>query len=253
MKIAIVSPTYHRVGRIDKLLKYYPFIRFYTDYEEYYKYIEYYQYNVDNFIQCPRGIQGNNARVRNYILDVEFNKYENDAVISFDDDVYYLINWEYSQEKKKFVNKKIESNELEKLFINLVNLTNDFGFKMFGISASTHGLYKSNKNIFSFFNGIEGSFMGFLKNPIRIDESIPALDDLLFAAEHIKKYDGLLKINNLGYIKNHEFIGGFEGSGREKQAEIIREYMDSHYFLTKVSTTTIETVNYGASFKLKGR
>lgn len=253
MKIVVVSPTYHRVGRIDKLLKYYPFIRFYTDYNEFYKYIEYYPNNKHNFVQCPQGIQGNNARVRNYILDVEFNYYENDAVISFDDDVFYLIRWKYSNEKNKFVYEKIETEELGTLFENLVNLTNDFGFKLFGVSASNQPIYKSNNNLFTFHSGLEGSFMGFIKNPIRIDETIPALDDILFSAEHIRKYGGLLKFNNLGYIKNHEFIDGFEGLGRESQADIIKDYLDKHYFLKKISTTKIEAVNYGASFKLIGR
>ena len=85
MNIVVCCPSYKRPKV--KTLEYLPFVKVYVDGSEYEEYCE--QNKGCTIVRCDDGIQGNVARVRNYILDTEFEAGA-DAVCILDDDIYRL-------------------------------------------------------------------------------------------------------------------------------------------------------------------
>ena len=71
MKILIASPSYKRANNV-KTLRYITSCLVFVDEGEYGDYCKYNR--KENIVSVPKGIQGNVARIRNYILDWAFNK-----------------------------------------------------------------------------------------------------------------------------------------------------------------------------------
>lgn len=84
MKISINIPSYRRAGNV-KTLEYIPFAKVWVDEGEY---DAYKKGNPDaEIVSCPKGIQGHGVpRVRNYIMDKEFESGA-DVVAILDDDL----------------------------------------------------------------------------------------------------------------------------------------------------------------------
>lgn len=68
MKISVNIPSWHRPNDV-KTLEYIPFAKVWVDEGEYDAYKQ--SYPQADIVACPKGIQGNLCRVRNYILDCE--------------------------------------------------------------------------------------------------------------------------------------------------------------------------------------
>lgn len=83
MKISVCVPSYRR-PRVETL-DYLPFVKIYVDNKEYEEYVK---NNPDGsiIISCPDGVQGNVSRIRNYIMDIEFENGA-DVVCIIDDDM----------------------------------------------------------------------------------------------------------------------------------------------------------------------
>ncbi len=86
MKIAVCAPSYKRPKV--KTLEYLPFCRIYVDPAEYAKYKK--ENPGADIVMCRSGVQGNLARVKNYILDQELIGAGDDAVVIIDDDMNHM-------------------------------------------------------------------------------------------------------------------------------------------------------------------
>lgn len=95
-EIAICCPSYKRP--YVETLKYLPFCKIYVAPEEYENYLEFNPKYKDNIVKCPKGIQGNVSRIRNYILDTEFGNGA-DIVCIVDDDLKAIEHFEMLQKK----------------------------------------------------------------------------------------------------------------------------------------------------------
>lgn len=82
-EIIVACPSYKRYKV--ETLSYIPFCKVYVAPEEYEAYIDFNPKHTENIVKCPKGVQGNLCRVRNYILDTEF-EHGADIVLLIDDD-----------------------------------------------------------------------------------------------------------------------------------------------------------------------
>ena len=93
MKISVNAPSYKRPDDV-RTLDYLPFCKIWVDNKEY---EEYKKHNPKaNIMSCPDGVQGNLCRVRNYILETEFNNGA-DVVLIIDDDFTCLRRFDYNE------------------------------------------------------------------------------------------------------------------------------------------------------------
>ena len=152
MKISICCPSYKRPKV--KVLNYIKNIKIYVDENE----VDSYRSNnkgfENNFISLKSGIQGNVARVRNYIL--EDNK-EEDVTVIVDDDINYI--GYYEQLKLHKLNEEELFSFIEKYSL----LCNDFGFKLWGVNLNSDPQCYREYSPFSTNSVILGPFCCFMK------------------------------------------------------------------------------------------
>ena len=205
MEISINCPSYKR-PKVETL-DYLPFCKVWVDNKEYDDYIKANQGFEKNIISCPDGIQGNISRIRNYILDKEFEKGA-DVVCIIDDDMRGIYHFEG---EKKYCYNKILVKEDE--FIEFIEkysiLCEEFGFKLWGVNLNQDALSYRQYSPFSTTAVILGPFSCHLRNNIRYDEKLPLKEDYDIAIQHLNKYRGCLRINKFFYdCKQSKQAGG---------------------------------------------
>jgi hypothetical protein len=208
MKIGYFSPSYKRPQKSITQIKY-PFIKIIVKEDEKKEYLK--NGNVIN--TCPNEIQGNIARVRNFILDNYKNDF--DAIVIIDDDCNKIGYWE--NQKYNIFNEE----ELQEFFESMYIITKDFGYKYFGLNCVTdkgaymeHTPFSTNK-----FIGAPCSMI-FTDSVCRYDEEIPLKEDYDFTLQNLKKYGGALRANFASYdVKQAEQVGGCANMRNNKEEE----------------------------------
>ena len=94
-EIVVACPSYKRYKV--ETLAYIPFCKVYVAPEEYESYLDFNPKHTENIVKCPKGVQGNLCRVRNYILDTEF-EHGADIVLLIDDDLRAIEHFEVSED-----------------------------------------------------------------------------------------------------------------------------------------------------------
>lgn len=217
MKISVNCPSYKR-PKVETL-DYLPFCKVWVDNKEYDEYIKRNPGFEKNIISCPDGIQGNLCRIRNYILDKEFENGA-DVVLIIDDDMKGIYHYEGEKEycyNKVLVEKEDFINFIEKYSI----LCNEFGFKFWGLNCNSDSLCYKTYTPFSTVSYIGGPFQCFLKNDLRYDERLPLKEDYDMTLQQCNKYRGCLRLNKFYYdCKQSKQAGGcasYRNYEREKQ------------------------------------
>lgn len=191
MEIKICCPSYKK----DKVKSFNFFGELLTVYvaeNEYNTYIENNKKYKDNIVSIPNEIQGNVARVRNYILDR--NK-ECDVTCIVDDDISYIGYYE------KTIKRKLKNDEILTFIEKYSNLCNDFGFKMWGINLNSDKQSYREQSPFSTISVVLGPFSCFLKgNKCRYDERLPLKEDYDISIQNLNIYRGLLRVNKFHYV-----------------------------------------------------
>jgi len=197
MKVKIFAPSYKRPQKSITQINYPDVILVVRKSEA-----EEYRKNGNEIVVCPDSAQGNLCRVRNWILD---NLYDNaDCIVILDDDCKSIGRWQDQD------NYKFNSNELAEFCEASSILCNELGFKHWGLNCVTDkGAYRE-YTPFGFLQYIGGPFQAHLKeSEIRYDENLPLKEDYDMTLQHIKKYDGCLRINYAHYdVKQAEQTGG---------------------------------------------
>ena len=149
----------------------------------------------------PNEVNGNIARVRNYIV----NNYIKDRGIMIDDDIESLKIWSIKNNKPICV----DIDDIEEFIENGFNLCEQFGCRLWGLNIlGDKGSYRE-YTPFSLTNTVSASFMGFLNNELRFDERIPLKEDYDYCIQNINKYRKLLRLNYAHMIKkDHKNKGG---------------------------------------------
>lgn len=227
MNIVVCCPSYKR-PKVESL-DYLPFLKVYVDTKEYKDYIENNKGYENNIIECPEGVQGNVSRVRNYILDCEFENGA-DAVCIIDDDLKGIYRYDVNKETLYgYVKVKIEQDEFENFIEKYSNICGELGYKLWGVNCNSDALSYRHYTPFSLTSIVLGPFSVHLKgSEIRYDERLPLKEDYDLAIQHLNKYRGILRLNGYFYdCKQSENKGGcatYRNMIREKeQFELLRK------------------------------
>lgn len=141
-------------------------------------------------------VQGNVARVRNYILDYIFKSGKADAVVLLDDDMDYIGVFRDRAPRNGWDVEKLDQEQLYQLIADVVQLSEDFNVKMFGLNcAGTAPKSYARSKPFSLTQFCGGPFQGFLKNDLRYDENLPLKEDYDMCLQQALNYGGLLRLN----------------------------------------------------------
>lgn len=174
-------------------------VDYYVDGSEYEDYVA--SNPEENIVKVPSGVQGNVARIRNYILD---QNTEADVIVLLDDDIKNMGYWKKSE-------KIIIDKDLFFDFIKIYSvLCNDFGFRMWGVNVNNDKLSYREFTPFNTSSFVGGPFQVFLKgSDLRYDESLPLKEDYDMLIQQCNKYRGVLRVNRFFYdCKQSQQMGG---------------------------------------------
>lgn len=191
MKISIAIPSYKRANDV-KTKKYVKKAKYYVDEGEA---EEYRKYNPDIEIEiCPKGVQGNIARVRNYILRTELEKYKNDAVLMVDDD---LLGIYYFEKGERIL---LKSEEIDVFLEKYTLMAKELGVYLWGINCVNDKQAYREYTPFSLISYIGAPFMVFLRgNECFFDERIPLKEDYDMTLQQLNRYRKVLRVNKYHY------------------------------------------------------
>lgn len=231
-EIAICCPSYKRP--YVETLKYLPFCKVYVAPEEYENYLEFNPKHKDNIVKCPKGIQGNVSRIRNYILDTEFENGA-DIVCIVDDDLKAIEHFEMSEDKTYAYEKvKVKTEEFVDFIYRYSMLCYQWGFKMWGVNINSDTMSFRHYTPFSTNSVVLGVFGCFLKGmECRYDEALPLKEDYDLFIQNCNKYRGVLRLNGYHYnCRQSEQKGGcaiYRNMEKEKeQFELLQKKWGSN-------------------------
>lgn len=197
MKILIASPSYKRANNV-KTLRYITSCLVFVDEGEYGDYCKYNR--KENIVSVPKGIQGNVARIRNYILDWAFNK-DYDGVFICDDDIDFIGRYEKDPDSNfGYVQHRINEAELLILLEKYFILCDELGYRQWGMQCNSDAMAYRQYTPFSTHSIILGPASGFLRNPLRYDEELPLKEDYDMFIQQCNRYRGVLRCNFMFYV-----------------------------------------------------
>lgn len=220
MNISVCIPSYKR-PRVETL-DVYPNCRVYVAESELPSYVAANRVGAD-IVGVPDAVQGNAARIRNYILDAEFDAGA-DGVLLLDDDMKAVCRYDAVEAKRGlFGYERKELNEAELLaFVRHgFELCDEWGFKLWGVNCTYEPRAFVAYTPFSTVQFVGGPFSAHLRNPLRYDERLPLKEDYDLTLQHCNKYRGALRFNMYHYLcKQSENAGGcaqMRNMARERQ------------------------------------
>jgi len=189
----VFSASYKRAD-IAKTHKYLPFITYVVMEKEAGDYRKIH----DKVLAIPNEVQGNLARVWNYILDVA----ESDNVITIDDDVKHFGRWAGN------VVTKLDCEQVIDMIQEGIQLATDLGVHYWGLNCiSDKGSYME-FTPFGTRSYIGGPFQGHRKNVLRYDEDLYLKEDYDMSLQILNKDRKNLRMNMYHYVCEQATIKG---------------------------------------------
>lgn len=215
MNISVNAPSYKRPAGV-KTLDYIPFCKIWVDESEA---GEYREHNPGaEIVACPKGVQGNLRRVRNYILDQEFNN-GMDVVLIVDDDLHYLEGFEY-RDGFAYNRRKIETDDILPFLEKYSLMAEEIGAKFWGLNCNADAMAFRQYTPFSTVAYIGGPFQCFLRgNRCRYDESLPLKEDYDMTLQQLNLERVVLRLNGYHYICEQSTIPGGCAAIRNRERE----------------------------------
>lgn len=246
MNISINIPSWHRPNGV-KTLDYIPFATVWVDESEY---DDYKKANPEaNIISCPKGIQGNLCRVRNYIIKNQLVTGGGDAALIVDDDLYRIERFSMKN-NFGYVREILPTNEIIAFLEKYTLMAQDMGVKFWGINVNCDNMTYRHFTPFSTTSYIGGPFQCFLRgNRCYYDENLPLKEDYDMTLQQLESERAVLRVNYYHYIcKQSKQAGGcatYRNRVREQeQFDLLQQKWGSK--IVKCDTT-----NKGRSNKTK--
>jgi glycosyltransferase involved in cell wall biosynthesis len=189
-------------------------------------------YGSNRLIVMPPGVQGNIARVRNWIL----NNVDNDEIVMMDDDVRYL-----SRTNERECHP-LEANQAMDFFENGFLMAEDMGVYLWGMNVTPDRIMYCEYTPFSTQAPILATTCCIRRNPLRYDERIPFKEDYDYFLQHLKKYRKTLRFNMYHYHPDHIIGSGGCITNRTMDAE-----KEQAMILQKKWGSNIVKVDFGRS------
>lgn len=196
--VKIIAPSYKRPEKSITQSKY-PFVHLVVMESERDAYVD----NGNDIIVCPDAIQGNLCRVRNWILDTQFDD-ETECIVIIDDDCKGVGRFD-GQKKVWF-----DGDELLEWCEAQTILCKQLGFMHWGVNCiPDKGAYHEHKPM-GWKQYIGGPFQGHIKeSECRYDENLSLKEDYDMTLQHLQRYGGVLRLNYAFYdVKQAEQAGG---------------------------------------------
>jgi hypothetical protein len=210
MRISINAPSYRRPEQV-LIFDYLPFCRLWVCESEVEAYKE---HNPGrNIIAVPKGVQGNLCRIRNWILDHEFEAGA-DAVCLVDDDLGHLAYWETNKRIR------IDGREFFPFLSRYTVMAKDLGARIWGVNVNNDKQVYREYTPFSLLGYIGGPFSVHLPNPIRYDEDLPLKEDYDMTLQHLNRFRRVLRLNKVYYMAKQG--GSGTASGQKGGCSIYR-------------------------------
>tara|TARA_R110002096_G_C14608596_1_gene723238 strand:- start:402 stop:1142 length:741 start_codon:yes stop_codon:yes gene_type:complete len=189
----VFSASYKRAD-IARTHKYMPYITYVVMESEADKYREIH----DKVIAIPDNVQGNLARVWNYILDMATEP----NVITVDDDIKFFGRWNGN------VQKKLDSGEVLDMIMEGIQLAEDLDIHYWGLNClADKGAFRE-YTPFGTCQYIGGPFQGHRMNSLRYDEEIFLKEDYDMTLQILNRDRKNLRMNMYHYVCEQATIKG---------------------------------------------
>ena len=214
MNITVNIPSYKR-PKVETL-NYLPFCKVWVDHKEY---DDYCRANPNaTIISCPEGVQGNLCRIRNWILDREFEAGV-DCVIILDDDLKAIGHWTEGANHYGYVDEILKAEDFHEWAEKYATLCEEWGFKQWGLNCNCDPQAYRHYTPFGTVQYLGGPFQAFLNNPLRYDETLPLKEDYDMTIQQCNKYRGVLRLNAWHYYAKQSVQSGGCASYRNEERE----------------------------------
>ena len=228
----VFSPSYKRAN-IAKTHKYLPFITYVVMESE----AEDYKKIHDKVWVIPDEVQGNLARVWNYILD----NAKSENIITIDDDINFFGRWNCNKQKK------LDEKEVTEMIIEGITLAEDLDVKYWGLNClADKGAYRE-YTPFGMTSYIGGPFQAHRNNPLRYDEKIYLKEDYEMTIQILNKFRKNLRLNMYHYVCEQATIQG----GCADYRNVKREEMQNLLLQKKWGSKIVRFDNSNKSKKKK--
>lgn len=217
MRISVNTPSYRRPDAV-KTLSYIPFTKVWVDEAEA---EDYRKFNPQTtIISCPKGVQGNTARIRNYIIKEEFRA-GYDAVLLLDDDISYIARFEVDKESGYgHIRHKLTTDEILPFLEKYSIMANDIGAKLWGINCNADSRSYEHFRPFSTLSFVGGPFQCFLRgNRCWYDESLPLKEDFDMTLQQLNKERVVFRVNAYHYVCDQSKSKGGCAAYRNRERE----------------------------------
>lgn len=215
MNISVNIPSYKRPKVLT--LDYLPFCKVWVDHKEFENYVTA-NHEGAQIISCPEGVQGNVSRIRNYILDKEFEAGA-DCVIILDDDVRAIGQWVKGEKNYGYAEEILEADNFMEWAEKYSFLCEEWGLKEWGINVNPDPQGYRQYTPFSLTQFVGGPFQAFLNNPLRYDEKLPLKEDYDMTIQQCNEYRGVLRLNAWHYYAKQSVQAGGCASYRSEDRE----------------------------------
>ena len=203
MNVSINAPSYRRPDGVDTL-KYCPDCRIWvceTEADQYRK-----ENPEAKIVPVPNGVQGNLCRIRNWILDREYER-GIEAVCLIDDDLRGVGYYEGNTRKRV-------KTEYFLLWLHKYSLLADeWGVKLWGINCVQDKQAYREYTPFSSLSYIGGPFSVHLRSDIRYDERLPLKEDYDMTLQHLNRHRQVLRLKKFHYFVKQAGSGSGQTGG----------------------------------------
>ncbi len=152
-----------------------------------------YRQHHENVVGIPDKLDGNIARKRNAILDLNKDSW----VLMMDDDLGDVAYWEDGT--RHIMTPGVFMDFVEKYF----DLADQMGVKLWGINQKRDEMAYQCMRPFNLLSPILGPFSGHLGSNLRYDETCGAKEDYDYWLQHIQRHRKTLRINKYHYRHAH--------------------------------------------------
>ena len=226
----LVSPSYRRAGKTTIRKVFGDRVVFAVhEFEE----EDYREEEGGEILAMPDGLQGNMARVRNWILDRYFEEEGIGEIVCVDDDLtgfghfHHLGREDWAGDRSGPWVVYLSPKKIEWFIKQGFLMARELGVFQWGVNLAHDPMWYMEYTPFSFTAPILGPFSAIRKNPLRYDPRLGLNEDYDYFVQQVFTYRKILRFNKYWYMAPHlQGEGGVTGyrtmEKEREQAEIMQ-------------------------------